>query len=82
MLFQLFRHQLLRDRPTLSSAMPPVKAMDIGVNLSLEVITEPARGGPTPVITVKGRKGDVAKAKACGLDVEIQEGRSSRRPAV
>ena len=64
MLFQFFRHQLQRERPTIAATMRRANEdghLDIGVNMRLEAVSHVSSGSANPVITVKGRHGGAAR---------------------
>jgi len=64
MLFQFFRHQLQRERPTISATVRRTSEngqMDIGGNMRVEVIGDVSIRSAVPVITVKERPTSAAK---------------------
>jgi hypothetical protein len=65
MLFQFFRHQLQRERPTISATVRRTSEngqMDIGGNMHVEVISDVSSPSAAPVIIVKERPGGGKKA--------------------
>jgi hypothetical protein len=62
MLFPFFRHQLQRERPTISSTVRRENGqMDIGDSMRLQVVSDVSSSLPSPVITVKKSYGCAAK---------------------
>jgi hypothetical protein len=64
MLFQFFRHQLQRERPTISSTARRTSEdgqMDIGGNMRVERVGDASRRSGAWVISVKQRSGGSAK---------------------
>jgi len=64
MLFQFFRHQLQRERPTISSTVRRASEngqMDIGGNMRVEVVSAVSSRSAAPVIIVSERPGGGAK---------------------
>jgi hypothetical protein len=64
MLFQFFRHQLQRERPTISSTARRTSEngqMDIGDSMRLQVVSDVSSSLPSPVITVKKSYGCAPK---------------------
>jgi len=64
MLFKFFRHQIQRERPTISSTVRRTSEdgqMDIGGNMRVEVVSDVSSGPVAPVIIVKERPGSTAK---------------------
>lgn len=64
MLFQFFRPQLQRERPTISSTARRASEnwqMDIGGNMRVEVVSDVLSGPVARIIIVKERAGSAAK---------------------
>jgi len=62
MLFQFFRLQLQRERPTISSTVRRENGqVDIGGTMRVEVVNGVSSRSAAPVVTVKERPGSTAK---------------------
>ena len=64
MLFQFLRHQLQRERPTISSTVRRTSEngqMDIGGNMRVEMVGDVSSRSAARVIIVKERSGGRAK---------------------
>jgi len=64
MLFQFFRPQLQRERPSISSTMRRVSEsgqMDIGGNMRVEMVGDVSSRSAARIIIVKERPGSAAK---------------------
>jgi hypothetical protein len=64
MLFQFFRHQLQRERPTISATVRRTSEngqMDIGGNMRVEMVSDVSSPSAAPVVIAKERHDSAAK---------------------